>query len=141
MSLAAILAPVFVQVALTFALLFWTGLSRVGAVRRGEVKIGSIALGQQNWPPKITQVANSYNSQFQVPALFYALVVLAIVTRQADPLFVIMSWLFVAARLAHAAIHTTSNHVGRRFNAFLAGVLILLAMWVNFAVRIFTNIG
>jgi hypothetical protein len=38
MSLQAVLFPVFVQVALTFALLFWLGPSRVAAVRRGEVR-------------------------------------------------------------------------------------------------------
>lgn len=136
MSIAAVLAPVFVLVALTFALLIWTGLSRLGSVKRGETKVSAIALGQQNWPARITQIGNSYNSQMQVPVLFYLLVVLAIITRHADLLFVVMSWLFVAARLIHAYIHTASNHVGHRFNIFVVGVLILLAMWLIFAVRI-----
>jgi hypothetical protein len=36
-SQAAVLIPVFVQVALTFGLLFWMGKERQGAIARGEV--------------------------------------------------------------------------------------------------------
>ena len=37
MSLAAILLPMFVQVALTFALLFWMIILRLRAIRKGDV--------------------------------------------------------------------------------------------------------
>jgi hypothetical protein len=37
MSHAAVLIPVFVQIALTFALLFWMGKERLGAIARGVV--------------------------------------------------------------------------------------------------------
>jgi hypothetical protein len=36
----------------------------------------------------------------------------------------------------HAAIHVTSNHAGHRFQAFAAGALVLLLMWVVFSVRV-----
>ena len=64
------------------------------------------------------------------------LVVLALFTRKADMLFVVMSWMFVASRLVHAAIHVTSNKVSQRFTAFVVGVLILTIMWVIFAIRV-----
>jgi hypothetical protein len=136
MSLQAILLPVFALVALTFALLFLTGYSRVTSVRRGEIKVRDIALGQPNWPERITTFGNSFNSQFQLPILFYVLVILAYVLRKADLLFVILSWLFVATRLGHAYVHVTSNHVGKRFNAFAAGFAVLAVMWIIFAVRV-----
>ena len=125
MSVQAILLPVFALVALTFSLLFLTGYSRVASVRRGETKVRDIALGQLNWPEHITKIGNSYNSQFQLPVLFYVVVILAYASRAADLLFVILSWVFVATRLGHAYIHVTSNRVGRRFNAFAAGFAVL----------------
>jgi len=73
MSIAAILAPVFVVVLLTFAVLFWMARSRIGALKGGHVKMGDIALGQTNWPAKVQQVSNNYHSQFQMPVLFYVL--------------------------------------------------------------------
>ncbi len=138
MSISAVILPVLVQVGLTFLLLLWLGRSRVGRLRSGEVKAGDIALGERNWPNRILQIQNSYHNQFELPVLFYALVALALITRKADMLFVVMSWMFVVARLAHAAIHTTSNKIVWRFQAFTLGVLILAAMWVIFGIRIFS---
>ncbi|MBA1157194.1 MAPEG family protein [Microvirga mediterraneensis] len=136
MSITAILLPVYVQVALTVLLLLWMGSSRFGSLKAGEVKVKDIALGERNWPTRILQVQNSYHNQFELPVLFYVLVVLALITRKADMLFVVMSWMFVASRLVHAAIHTTSNKVPLRFQAFVVGVLILVAMWVIFGIRV-----
>lgn len=136
MSISTILLPLFVQVALTFAIMLWMGLSRIGALKAGQVKMGDVALGQSNWPTRVQQISNNYHNQFQIPVLFYVLVILAIITRHADFLFVIMSWLFVLLRFVHSYIHTTSNFVRHRFNAYLAGSLILMAMWIIFAVRI-----
>jgi hypothetical protein len=136
MSITTILLPVYVQVALTFILLIWMGGSRLSTLRAGEVKVKDIALGERNWPTRILQIQNSYHNQFELPVLFYVLVVLALITRKADMLFVVMSWMFVASRLVHAAIHTTSNKVPMRFQAFVVGVLILAAMWVILGIRV-----
>ena len=140
MSLQDQLLPLFVQVGLTFVLLFWMGGLRVAAIRRGEVKMRDIALGQPAWPERPTQVANCYRNQFEMPVLFYVLVVLAIFTRKADFLFVIMSWIFVLLRIVHAYIHCTSNHVGHRFYIFLAAAVVLLVMWIIFVVRVLAAI-
>ncbi|MFL5163811.1 MAG: MAPEG family protein [Microvirga sp.] len=136
MSITAILLPVYVQVALTFILLLWMGSSRLSSLRAGEVKVKDVALGERNWPSRILQVQNAYHNQFELPVLFYVLVTLGLFTRKADMLFVVMSWMFVTSRLVHAAIHTTSNKVALRFQAFVVGVLILAAMWVIFGIRV-----
>ncbi len=136
MSLASVLLPVFVQVALTFALLFWMASARTGALRSKQTKMSDIALGQSNWPAPVTVVGNSYTNQLQMPVLFYVLVILAWITRKADLLFVVLSWIFVISRIVHAWIHTTTNYVPRRFYAFAVGVLVLALMWLIFAVRI-----
>ena len=136
MSLQAVLAPVFVQAALTFALLFWMGRERFASLRSGQVRVKEIALGERNWPPRVQQIANTFHNQFEVPVLFYVLVPLALLTRQADLLFVVMAWIFVAARLAHAYIYATSNIVIRRFQAFMVGTAVLMLMWIIFAMRV-----
>ena len=136
MSQAAVLLPVFVQVALTFALLFWMGKERQGAIARAETRIDDIALGQSAWPERATQIARAFHNQLEMPVLFYVLVALAMVTQKADLLFVLMSWAFVLARLAHAWVHVTSNHVMLRFKAYGAGLFALIAMWAIFALRV-----
>ena len=136
MSLASVLLPVFVQVALTFGLLFWMASARTGALRSKQTKMSDIALGEGNWPSRVMAVGNSYNNQLQIPVLFYVLVILAWITRKADLLFVVMSWIFVISRIVHAWIHTTTNAIQQRFYAFATGVIVLLIMWVIFALRI-----
>ncbi len=136
MSITAILLPVYVQVGLTFILLLWLGNSRVARLRSGEVKVKDIALGERNWPGRLLQIQNAYHNQFELPVLFYVLVALALFTRKADMLFVVMSWMFVTSRLVHVAIHTTSNKLAWRFQAFVVGVLILAVMWVIFGIRV-----
>ena len=136
MAQTAVLLPVFVQIALTFALLFWMGMSRKDAVAQGQTRIADIALGQSAWPERSTQIGRSFQNQLETPMLFYVLTALAIITQKADLLFVAMAWLFVLARLAHAYVHVTSNHVNLRFKAFLAAVAVLMTMWAIFAVRV-----
>ncbi len=136
MTIQMVLLPVFVQVALTLVLIFWMAFERTGSVRRGETKIRDIALRQPAWPERATKISNCFDSQFQLPLLFYVLVIFAWITRQADLIFVVMAWVFVLSRLAHAYIHTTSNHVPTRFRAYAVGLIVLTLMWIIFALRI-----
>lgn len=140
MNEQAILIPVFAQVALTFTLLFTLGPARVAAVKRGEVKLADIVLGQNAWPDRITQLSNSFNNQFQLPVLFYVLVALALVTAKVDILLIAGAWLFVASRAVHAAVHVTTNRIGNRFNSYVVGVAVLAAMWVRFAVHVLAGV-
>jgi hypothetical protein len=131
-----VLLPVFVLVGLTFALLLWMASARTRALIGREVSVKDIALGQQNWPARATQVGNSFRNQFEIPLLFYVLIALALPLRHADLFIVLMSWVFVVTRFAHAGIFVTSNNVQRRSLAWFAGVLVLFAMWIYFALRI-----
>jgi hypothetical protein len=141
MSIQSILLPLFVEVVLTFVLGFWSASVRLAAVRRGDVRPRDVALREPNWPKRETQIANAYHNQLELPVLFYVLTVLAIITRHADFLFVVLAWLFVLLRLAHAYIHVTSNHMGQRFAAFAAGAVVLAVMWGIFILRILLGIG
>jgi hypothetical protein len=136
MSLQAVLLPLFVEVGLTFFLMFWMGRVRIGSIKRGDIRIPDIALGERIWPGRAQQVSNAFHNQFELPILFYVLVILAIISHSADMLFVVMSWLFVLARLGHAYVHTTSNRVPLRMQVFAIGAIILVLMWVIFALRV-----
>ncbi len=136
LNASTVLAPVFIQVLLTLGLLSWMGYLRVTAVRSGAVHPRDVALGQPNWPAHIMQVSNAYRNQLELPVLFYALIALALVTATVSTALVILSWVFVALRVAHALIQVTSNRISRRFFLFLAGGLVMLIMWVVFAAQI-----
>ena len=142
MTIPTVLLPVFVQVFLTFFLLVWMARARIAALQGGQARIPDVALRQQAWPERATVVGNAFHNQLELPVLFYVLVALALHTRKVDLLFVAMSWAFVASRLAHAYVFVTTNRVPLRFRAFAVGALILLVMWIVFALRIlFTGVA
>ena len=136
MSVQLVLLPVFVLVGLTLVLLVAMASARRNTIISRETKIRDIALGQPNWPARVTQVSNAYRNQFELPVLFYVLIALALPLRHADLVIVILSWVFVVTRLIHAGIFVTSNDLGHRSLAWFAGVLVLLIMWVYFALKI-----
>jgi hypothetical protein len=137
MSATMLLYPVFVQVALTFALLVWTGRARVGALTAGEVKVDDISVGQKAWPTRVMQISNAYQNQFELPMLFYVLVAFCLIhPRLIDIVMVALAWAFVATRIVHAGIYTTHNAIRWRFNVFVLGFAILAAMWIVFAMRV-----
>ncbi len=136
MSTQAVLLPLLVQVALTFAIGFWMASGRVAAVRARKVHPRDVALREPNWPKHLMQLQNAYLNQFELPVLFYALAILVLFTKTADLSFVVLAWVFVVLRLAHAYVHVTSNRVPRRGMLFIAGAVVLCVMWINFAVRL-----
>ena len=136
MSVQMVLLPLFVQIGLTFALLLGMATARTRALTSRETSFKDIALGQPNWPERATQVGNCFRNQFEVPALFYVLIALALPLRHADFVIVLLSWVFVVTRFAHAGIFVTSNDVRSRSLAWFAGVLVVFAMWIYFALKI-----
>jgi hypothetical protein len=136
MTVQSVLLPVFVMIGLTFALLFAMVGARRSALVSRETQIRDIALGQPNWPTRATQVGNCYRNQFELPVLFYVLIAIALPIRHADLVIVMLSWVFVVCRFVHAGIFVSSNDLGQRSMAWLSSALVLLAMWVYFALKI-----
>src|SRR4051794_17826892 len=136
MSVQMVLLPVFVLVGLTFVLLLWMASARTRALTGRETRLKDIALGQPNWPERTTQIGNCFRNQFELPLLFYVLIALALPLRHADLVIVLLSWVFVVTRFAHAGIFVTSNDLNRRSLAWFAGVLVLFAMWLYFALKL-----
>ena len=139
MSAEMILLPLFVEVILTFALLFWLGPLRARDFRSG-LREEDIALRQPNWSKPALQVQFSYSNQFELPVLFYVLTILAYVTHHAGTLFVVLAWVFVIFRLFQAYVHVTSNKVMLRGAFFGVSALALAIMWIVFIIEILTGI-
>ena len=136
MSVQMVLLPVFVLVGLTFALLLGMATMRTRALAGGETKMKDVALGEPNWPTRAAQIGNCFSNQFEIPLLFYILIAIALPLRRADLVIVLLSWVFVVTRFVHAGIFVTSNDLRQRGPAWFAGVLVLFAMWLYFALKL-----
>jgi hypothetical protein len=138
MSAEMILLPLFVEVILTFALLFWLAPLRARDFRSG-LREEDIALRQPNWSKPALQVQYSFSNQFELPVLFYVLTILAYVTHHAGTLFVVLAWVFVIFRALQAYVHVTNNKVRLRGAFFGISALALAIMWIVFIIQILTG--
>ena len=114
MSLTMVLLPVFVEVGLTFALLFWT---------RARAKAANA---------RTAEAAD----EFGLPTLFYALIAIALPLRHADLVIVLLSWVFVVTRFVNAGLISGAGDSRQRGLAWTVSALVLLAMWLYFALKI-----
>ena len=136
MTIPMILAPLFVQVLLTFAVMIGMMTFRTKALQSGETRFQDIAMREQRWPHQAVLFANCFSNQFELPVLFYVLTILAMMTKHADLLFVLLAWVFVVFRILQAFIHVTSNNVQFRGGYYVVSALVLLIMWLIFIVKI-----
>jgi hypothetical protein len=139
MTVQMILLPLFVEVILTFALLFWLAPLRARDFRSGLVREEDIGLRQPNWSKPALQVQYSFSNQFELPVLFYVLTILAYITHHAGVLFVVLAWVFVIFRLFQAYVHVTNNKVRLRGMFFGTSALALAIMWIVFIIQILTG--
>ena len=141
MNQVVILYPVFVQVLLTFVVYGLLAVARgraIAAMDRGS-RGAELALGRVVWPPDAAKRAANQRNQFELPVLFYAVVAFALLTKGVDFLLLLLAWLFVLSRLAHAAIHVGPNRIRWRSPVFALGLLILAGMWLKLFFHVVTG--
>jgi len=131
-----LLLPVFAQVALTVYVLTRMGQGRVRAVRSGQVKRSEVD-DKSAYSETVQKFANNYVSQFELPVLFYLVLLFVLVTGLVDGVLIGLAWAFVVSRLVHSLVHTGTNRVATRFKVFVAGLIFLVGMWAWFGLRLF----
>ena len=79
-----------------------------------------------------SRAADNFRNLFEIPVLFYALVAVAIGVGHTPGWLVNGAWVFVALRYLHSFIQCTYNRVMHRLPAFMAGFVVLVALWAAF---------
>jgi len=124
---SSILWPMLAHIGLTFFLYAWLTFARTLAVRSGEIEYGCFVLGREE-PLHIARITRNLTNQFELPVIFYAIVVLLIALGQVTWIDVAAAWLFVAGRVIHTLVQTLTDNVPLRGQVFLinfAGVAVL----------------
>jgi len=124
--MSAILFPMLAHIGWVFLLYVWLTVARQQAVRRGEVEYGSFARGEE--PHHVARITRNLANQFELPVVFYALVVLLVATNKVTTIDIVAAWLFVAGRVTHTLVQTLTDNVPLRGQVFLinfAGVAVL----------------
>ena len=128
------LYPLFAMVFLTFCVMLTAFITRVKAVKAGEMKLSYFQLFQgQEVSDRVTVTTRHYSNIFEVPVLFYTASVLAIALKIDCNVLPIVAWCFVGFRVLHSIIHLTYNKVGHRVAAFMGGNVCVFIMWAIIA--------
>ena len=115
------------HIGLVFALYAWLTFERVGAVRRGEAKYSAYLFGREE-PHQAARISRNLSNQFELPVIFYALVVLLIAVKEVTLLDLIAAWVFVAGRIVHTLVQTLTDNVPLRGNVFTINFLAVAAI-------------
>jgi len=131
MSVHVLVFPMLTMVLLTFGVAILLFRARVRSVREGHTPVSYFRVFHGSPEPEfLAKRTRHYLNLFETPVLFYAGCLAAMVVGVTGTVVVALAWGYVAARLVHAWIHLGANRVRYRLNAFLAGWVCLLSLWI-----------
>jgi len=138
MSNQPLIVPLIAQVVLSFLVWVWMLVTRWEAMKKNGVRMQDLATEEGLARIKGSfHTADNFENLFEVPVLFYALLVTVMFTYNSDVYYLMGAWIFVATRAAHSIVHCTVNIVALRFTFYFIGSMVLWAMWFRLAMQIF----
>ncbi len=122
MTQDAIFSPFFATVFLTFLVWVYMYIRRISFITSRKISTKDLAVPgalAQISPPEVSNPSDNLKNLFEIPVLFYALVLYLFVTKQVDTVYVNAAWVFVVFRALHSAVHCTFNLIMLRFYLYL----------------------
>ena len=128
MAQQAIFGPFFATMFLTLLVWVYMYIRRIRFITSNTFssKELSPSVFAQLSPPGVANPSDNLKNLFEIPVLFYALVLYLFVTQQVDTVYVTAAWVFVVFRALHSAVHCTFNLIMLRFYLYLISTL---AVW------------
>jgi hypothetical protein len=87
-------------------------------------------------PPAVANPSDNLKNLFELPTIFYAVVLYLYATQQVDTPYLWAAWIFFAFRILHSAVHCTFNFVPLRFWLYAISAVSLWFMVVRSALRL-----
>ena len=118
----AIFSPFFATIFLTLLVWVYMYIRRISFIIGRKISQQDLAVPgtlAQISPPNVSNPSDNLKNLFEIPVLFYALVLYLFITKQVDTVYVNAAWIFVVFRILHSAVHCTFNLVILRFYLYL----------------------
>lgn len=129
MTQEAIFSPFFATVFLTLLVWVYMYIRRISFIISNKISSQDLSVPgtlAQITPPGVSNPSDNLKNLFEIPVLFYALVLYLFITKQVDTVYVNAAWVFVVFRVMHSAVHCTFNLIVLRFYLYLFASL---AVW------------
>ena len=133
MERQAILYPLFMMVFLTFSVVYGQFYINLSALRKKDVRLSFFKLfkGDSDTPLYMEAARMHYRNMFEMPILFYVLVLFIYFSNNVTSVDVILAWRVVGGRIAHSLVRTFHyDDVPIRFKCFAFTVIILTIHWI-----------
>lgn len=135
MNQTLILMPLTGMFLLTLAVFMVMFYRRISEIRATGVTPQNRA-DMDKLSPGAVQAANNFQNLFELPVIFYAVVLALYVTHQVDQLSVICAYGFLSFRIIHSVIHCTYNHIMQRFSVYAVASVFLWIMVIRLALTL-----
>jgi hypothetical protein len=137
----AIFAPFLAQMLLTLVVWFYMYARRIPFIVGSKLKPDQMTPAElaRLSPPAVSNPSDNLKNLFEIPTLFFALVLYLFVTQRVDGLYVAAAWTFVAFRVLHSAMHCTANIIIVRFWLYAISTVTLWLMLGRAAVGAFSR--
>ncbi|MBY6240610.1 MAPEG family protein [Methylosinus sp. Sm6] len=135
-----LLAPIVALVLWTFVMWAWLYATRIPAMRKARMALDPEQTKEEfnaQIPARARWKADNYNHLHEQPTLFYAVALTLAMLGADGALETALAWGYVALRVAHSLVQSTTNVMIRRFSIFVAASLVLLALTIRAAVLVF----
>jgi hypothetical protein len=135
MTQQAIFGPFFATIFLTLLVWVYMYIRRISFIRSNKFSAKELSplVFAQLSPPEVANPSDNLKNLFEIPVLFYALVLYLFVTQQVDTTYVTAAWVFVVFRALHSAVHCTFNLIMLRFYLYLVATLAVWFMTIRAA--------
>jgi hypothetical protein len=111
MDQAMIFGPFFATMFLTFVAWVYMYIRRISFITVSKLSPKDLAVPGELArlsPPAVANPSDNLKNLFEIPVLFYALVLLLFATKRVDATYVDAAWVFVAFRAVPSAVHSRS---------------------------------
>lgn len=133
MERQAILYPLFMMILMTFTVVYHQFYTTVQALKSKDVRLSYFKLFKGDVePPHYLEAARMhYRNMFEIPLLFYVLVLFLYFSNNVTSIDVMMAWLFIGGRFSHFLVRLFYyDDVKIRFKCFAFSVIILTVHWL-----------
>ena len=133
MERQVILYPMFMMIIITLAVVYGQFFINLHALRQKDIRLSFFKLfkGEGDTPDYMEAARMHYRNMFEIPVLFYVLVLFLYFSNNVKSVDVIFAWLFVGGRFAHSLVRTFHyDDVPLRFKCFAFTVIILSIHWM-----------
>ncbi len=134
-----IFGPFFAMMLLTIVVWIYMYSKRIPFINSLNLKPEQITPAElaQRSPASVSNPSDNLKNLFEVPILFYAMVLYLFVTGNVDQIYVVAAWAYFVLRLLHSAVHCTVNIVMLRFIIYALSSAALFFMIVRATIEHF----